>query len=429
MGTGDKPIFLLNNHRLDKKMLNYVSSFLQEGINRSLGSIFGGSGGLLTILDYTLSNASPTQVSVSFAAFRCAWSAPLEGDPSTFDGGVMTFDPNRPAQVTSSWPLEAFQGKAVLFWAKRKAANAVIDNQSYWEGGAKYTPVQTVESEYVEIVPRLASAGAPDETFGWVKFAYIRDTGWSSLTPTIGPVYFPDSKFFPTGSGPGRDNWWSMYDPDVSGGGNPGVALGDQLRWIFNVLSRFNDSNWEFFDDGRIDEENNNGTLGWQARPTRGFLQINTAIDVQGNTLEDHEERITLLEGADPTTPLIREALILEFRYNVGTDQYDKVTIYSNGWLTSSHTTLKDDPGDVGGAVELTLTSTGSGAYTIYAVDGQGLRTPSSSPPWGTGEDFSMSYDDSALPSTAVIVRLQAGLHPNGSIRRILVRVTAGKTP
>lgn len=294
MGTGDRPIFPLPNQRLDKKDLNLVSTYIQETINRSLGSIFSGNGGLLSKLEYSLAYNSPTEVAVSFLAFRAAWSAPLDGDPSVYDGGVMTYDPTRPAQVTSSWPIEAFAGQATTFWAKRYASsNAVVDNRAYWQGGTKYAATQTVESEYVEVVPKLSSAGPPDAEFRWVQIAYIEVSGWSGFTPTIKGIYFPDSKFFLNGAAPGSDNWWSMYNP---GAGDPGYALGDQLRWIFNVLSRFNDSDWAFHEDGRVDEDNSNGSVSWQDPPSRGFLQIDQVITSVVNELGALDARLDAVE-------------------------------------------------------------------------------------------------------------------------------------
>lgn len=427
MGTGDRPIFPLLNQRLDKKDLNLVSTYIQETISRSLGSIFSGNGGLLSKLEYSLAYNSPTEVAVSFLAFRAAWSAPLDGDPSVYDGGVMTYDPTRPAQVTSSWPIEAFQGLGTIFWAKRDASfNAVTDNRAYWQGGTKYAATQTIESEYVEIVPRLATAGPPDAEFGWVQIAYIQTSGWTGFTPTIRGIYFPDSKFFPTGAGPGWDNWWSLYDP---GAGDVGHALGDQLRWVFNVLSRFNDSNWVFHEDGRVDSDNNNGTVGWQEAPTKGFLQVNNTLTVHENELGDHEDRITILEGADPLSPLVRETLVLEFRWNAGTTDYDKVVVYDNGWLTSSHTTTQRGTLGVDFGVSLTLTSTGSGAYTIYGITVQGVTEAADLPATSALSDRTalLCYADGALPATSLVAVMHSVDTPR--IHRMLVRVTAGLTP
>lgn len=422
--TGDMPFFPLVNERLDKKDLYLISKFIEETITRSLGSVFSGGGGLLSQLNYTLaypggnSTSGPT-VTVTFGAFRAAWSAPLVGEPSVFDGGVMTFDPDRPAQTESSWELQLFRGLGVIFWAKRSASAAVIDNRAYWQGRVKYAAVQTQLSEWVDIRVALGSDDPQDPLEGWVPIAYIQSSGWTGYTPTIKPVYFPDSKMFNNGAGPGTKNWWSVYDPDIAGGGSPGAAIGDQLRWIFNVLSRINDSGWVFEADGRVNYGDNEGVLGWQDAPVQGLTQISTE-------LADHEGRLAAIEGASGVSLL---ALVLEFTWNSGTHDYDEVTIYTNGYFTSSHITVQRGVEGIGYGVQATVSTTGTAAYTIYSVSGAALGKPG------------LLGDPEHLEDLVAVVRYGAGALPGTSVmfdiydrsgqtnNRLLLSVFGGKTP
>lgn len=420
MGTGDRPIFPLPNQRLDKKDLNFVSTFIQETINRSLGSIFSGNGGLLSKLEYSLSYNSPTEVAVSFLAFRAAWSAPLAGDPSVYDGGVMTYDPTRPAQVTSSWPIEAFAGQATTFWAKRYASsNAVVDNRAYWQGGTKYAATQTVESEYVEIVPRLSSAGPPDAEFRWVQIAYIQAAGWSGFTPTIKGIYFPDSKFFPDGAGPSWANWWSLYDP---GGGALGYGLGDQIRWIFNVLSRFNDSDWVFLEDGRVSVP---GAEGWQDAPTMGLSQI-------ADELADVDTRLDVLEAGVTEAPVL--ALTVELSYDLAalpTPVFTVRTIWSNSSVIAGAITVTRGTGH---GFELTLVPfTG---FTIYSITAQSIQSPLSAGDAPTVEDslaILRLRGAEALPTSSLIIcdgyTVAANTGDPVDTVPMIINVFVGRTP
>ena len=289
MGTGDRPIFPLINHRLDKGQLNKISTSLQETILRSQGQQSSGAGGLVSKLGYTLSYPTGTEVTVSFSPFRAAWSAPDGTDPQICDGGTMDYDPTRPLQATTSWPLEAFKDTNTVIWAKRQASNGVNDNQAYYSAGKKYAVTATMESEWIDIVPRAAASSAPDASFGWVRIAYIRAGGWSGYTPTIEPIYFPDSLDFNISEYP-FNNKWSTLIPETSSfvSNGVGVSLGAQLRWIFNILSQIKDSTWSFdTTDGTVDTA---GSESWISDVGIGLVQLDTITD-------DHESRLDELEA------------------------------------------------------------------------------------------------------------------------------------
>lgn len=335
MGTGDRPVFPLINQRLDKKDLNLISTSIQDTITRTLGQIFAGSGGLLSTLVPTLTYPTGTTVNVAFAPFRAAWSAPNETYPQIFDGGVMVYDPARPLQATNSWALETFKDTAVVFWAKRYASQGVVDNRAYYSSGRKYAATNTLESEWVEIVPRAAAASAPDATFGWVRIAYIRADGWSGYTPTIRPIYFPDSLHFDIANYTFGNSWSSYADGFVLtyGSNHDGVGLGTQLRWIFNALARIIDSTWDYENDGRVLTA---GSYAWHSSPPAGLAQLHTITESIG-------DRVTELEA----TTGILTLFSANVTWNAGAGEFEMtqsrvaaagltVTISTEAWNASN---------------------------------------------------------------------------------------------
>jgi hypothetical protein len=291
MSTGDRPIYPLPKQRLDKKDLVAVSTTAQNNQARALGALFGGSGGLLTRLDVTLSYPLGATV-VTFAPFECAWSTPNASDPDTFLGGVMTYDPARPAQVTTSWDIQAYVGAGVVFWAKRMSASAVVDNRAYYLNGVKYATTFTLDSEYVTILPvPIAGSAGIDNANGYFPIAYVKADGWAGIVPTVRPIYFPDSLFSTSAASIGRRNAWSVPDIDEDTGlpaaDHVGRSLGAQMRWIFNALSRIHDSSWTFANDGRVTAE---GALGWFDAPERGLSQLDAGVT-------DIEEDLVIVDG------------------------------------------------------------------------------------------------------------------------------------
>lgn len=339
MGSGDRPVFLLPNHRLDKSMLNLVSTLAQATVNRTMGGLFAGSGGLLSELKPTIAYPNPAYPAdpvVSFAPFRLAYSKLVAGTTSEFDGGVVDYDPVRPAQATTSWPLDSWVGAPVVFWGARGSANTSIDNQAFWQAGTKYQPIQTQETEYLHVELR-APGVVPDLEFGWVPFAYIQATDWTDTTPVVHPIYFPDSQFFSSGgAAPEYKNWWSGYNP---GAGAKTFAIGDQLRWHRNVMSRVIDSTWVFDADGQV-QPGNQGTYGWQDVPPRGLVQLNDVLSGHMVILEELASAVVGLQSAVNTLTnkvnySFRTPILYSYRnvYNTATAAHE---IYDNRLILSS---------------------------------------------------------------------------------------------
>lgn len=291
MSVGDRPIFPLPNHRLDRAKFDLVSLFAQAAQSRTLGALFGGHGGLLSRLDYTLTYPLPDTVVFHLGACRIAWSRPTGDGSGVFDGGVLEFDPTREGQSTTTLELQGFQGKNFVILAKRSAAPVAVDIQGHYQNGVKYAATHTVEQEIA-----LLDAVADDADIsgsiatGWVRIAYGLAGEWSDLTPVVRPIYFPDSTHWQADGGGMPANKWSdiANESDPTAGDNfDGLSLGSQLLWIFNVLARILDNTWEYETDGRIITP---GNEGWRTAPPIGLSQTKDQLD-------DHDDRLEALEA------------------------------------------------------------------------------------------------------------------------------------
>ncbi len=298
--TGDRAIFPLTNHRLDKVNLLLIAELMQQQLVREK-AVYGPTWGALTALTGTWS--SPNFTFDACLLFQCY---PPSGSLVP-EGRVVVFDPLREAQATASINLAAYVANdRTLLWFKREETDTHDDNQAHWPVNVEVlTTSKTRTSEYVAFEATNSNVDGTDVDAakpsisvanGWFPFASV---SWSAGVPTIHPIHPMDGGLRKNSSTGALANGILFQHDPLGGGAGYGMSESENIglyravREVVNQIMEIKDQSSRFGLDGK---PTTLGALSWRAHPTRSLNTINTDLATAEASVVDHESRIDDLE-------------------------------------------------------------------------------------------------------------------------------------
>lgn len=282
--TGDRAIFPLTNHRLDKANLLLIAELMQQQLVREK-AVYGPTWGALTALTGTWS--SPNFTFNACLLFQCY---PPSGSLVP-EGKVVVFDPTREAQATTSINLAAYvANNRTLLWFKREETDTHDDNQAHWPVNVEVlTTSKTRTSEYVAFEVTNSNVDGTDVDAakpsisvanGWFPFASV---SWSAGAPTIHPIHPMDGGLRKNSSTGALANGILFQHDPLGGGAGYGMSESENIglyravREVVNQIMEIKDQSSRFGLDGK---PTTLGALSWRAHPTRSLNTINTDLAV-----------------------------------------------------------------------------------------------------------------------------------------------------
>lgn len=298
MSTGDRPLFLLPNQRLDKVDVYAISELKEELLQRMWVDIMGPGYGLLS--DVELSYSAPN---LTIGACRMGY-----GEASTGIGGSVRHDP----AIAGTGVLSLTPVAGVTGWIGFKRAELPMDeeNRAYWDALAnqkKVGPTNTRSREYVQLACNTSKSALI--AAGYYPFLYV--SGWVSTVPAIEKIHYYDGPTY-NGNTYGLLFQHGETEPAVIARTHrfeavwPTTFANRSLAQIFpRLISRLNTymdtgsttgAGWSYGSGGEIIQA---GDEGWNQAPPAGFVQLDertkevvvaaASIRVDGATfLADH---------------------------------------------------------------------------------------------------------------------------------------------
>jgi len=272
MSTGDRPLFLLPNQRLDKVDVYAISELKEELLQRMWVDIMGPGYGLLS--DVELSYSAPT---LTIGACRVGY-----GEATTGIGGSVRHDPD----IAGSGLLNLTAVAGVTGWIGFKRAELPADeeNRAYWDALAnqkKVGPTNTRSREYIQLACNTNKTTLLAD--GYYPFLYV--SGWVADVPAIVKVHYYDGaayngttyglNFQHGSTSPATITYTSRGEAAFASYSNRSSA--HYLRLMSAAMNRMTDSNtldgtgWQYSTDGSLNQA---GAVGWNTNPALGITQL-----------------------------------------------------------------------------------------------------------------------------------------------------------
>lgn len=277
--VGNKRLYNLTNHRLDKDGVNRQISDPQETAVTLMAGEFGagqGPGG-------TVSGVMGP-ISVSLDGATIDFDEPFTLGHATLDenmlpaGFVVLYDPSSPAQATTTLPLAAFEGEVVFLIFRQMFASTDTLNQAYYDGGPQTDTTATRERAYVEFAAVLADEGLVGDYsafYGWALFGAVRN--WVGPTPVLEFVDVVDSYGYSTTFENRATSVTPLTSFPLTMGGQRGWP-----RWVKTLVNQLymqHDSLWEIGADGVPAYQGVDPGVGWYRKVPYGNLQVQHFIN------------------------------------------------------------------------------------------------------------------------------------------------------
>jgi hypothetical protein len=279
--TGNRRIYKLVNHRLDKDGVIDQTLDPQESTVTAVAGQFGSGDGIGSPISGLLSPISYTQTGLVIT-----FNEPFLLGMSTTDenglpaGYVVLYDPSSPAQSSNSINLANFgisHNDNVWLLFRQSFAETDIRNQAYYNGGPMVGVTETRERGFVEFAAATSLTGTYSDANGWGVFGVIRS--WTSPTnPVVEFIDIVDHFGFDMAS----KHKATAMSPSVTYPFTPYEVRG-WPRWVKALINQFymqHDSLWVINRNGTQNLPGvQPGTLGWYRNVPYGNLQVQHFIN------------------------------------------------------------------------------------------------------------------------------------------------------
>ena len=294
MATGDRPNFPLTNQRLDKVDIEAISDLIAENTMRTIGSILGPCGGLLSDVVTTYDSLAGT---LTIGACRLGYSHYASGSTTAYDGGVVRWDPASAyvagGDVVDVSAFGTTAGSAGYIFFRRSELAADEDNRAYYDALAQEKKVGVANTrirEIAEFGTELTYDGLSRDD-GWFPFLYLH---WN-VTGNNPDVY--KISVFDGFSGGILDSQVVRRTMGNTGLGVPWsqghIGVVRLFREVIGSLQHVYDNGFTLNADGSLDNLGDL-TYRWSGYDLpRGINQLNADLNAAQTSIQSIEDLLT----------------------------------------------------------------------------------------------------------------------------------------
>jgi hypothetical protein len=310
VSTGTKNISRVRleaQQRLDLPDFNALQALVDESVQQQIGNAFGCGGGLLSPMQFTLSDDGVSYW-IQPGAFAYYWSkkdqATIDGTYRAWKGGVGTYDPAVEGQ-TYKWDYTAARAAAItptFVYVRPKAVDTATDARRKFTGGAEASVSLKTRTAVVHEFKFATTSPEVPENDGWAPVMVV--TNWAAVATSPQVSVWDSYNAFQTaeGSNPFYDTSkptsmgpllsWLNNGTDATASGTEdfnGGATTQRDLGLIQLLFQLRDRMYRVSDKL--------GTVAWHQDAAADLKEVDTLLTAHSSQLSQLTSDVAYLQG------------------------------------------------------------------------------------------------------------------------------------